>query len=177
MNSTPSLYTYFILAFCLAILTLPKIGRSQNSVGAFVMSSVGPIHNTSNSSMALTFSSNIACLNIQNGTILLIGERATGLFAMNCNVDAKFNTLGLKLYPNPVSLVSRIKFFIKPILNENFVINVITSDGVKLFTEKATGEQLFQGKQMNFSSLTIGTFILQVESATYIDAIKFIKAT
>lgn len=166
-----------ILWICLIVIsTLPKTVMSQNMVGAFVMSSVGSIQNASNSSMALTFTSNNACLNIQNGTTVLTGERATGLFALNCNVVSKFNTLGIKLFPNPVNLISNIKIINKPTTNEIFIITVFSSDGVKLFNDRATGEQLFQGKQVDFSSLSTGTFVIQVESTNYLDAIKFIKA-
>lgn len=172
-KSTPCCILWLCL---LAISTLPKTVMSQNMVGAFVMSSVGSIQNASNSSMALTFSSNNACLNIQNGTAVLTGERATGLFALNCNVVSKFNTLGIMLFPNPVNIISKIKFNNKPTTNEIFIITVLSSDGVKLFNDRATGEQLFQGKQVDFSSLSTGTFVIQVESTNYLDAIKFIKA-
>jgi hypothetical protein len=43
-------------------------------------------------------------------------------------------------------------------------------------TIKATGFEIFQGKQLDFASLSVGSYVIQIESEKYIDAIKFIKA-
>jgi hypothetical protein len=48
--------------------------------------------------------------------------------------------------------------------------------GIRLSTIKSTGYEIFQGKLMDFSALPTGTFILQIESQNYSDALKFIKA-
>jgi hypothetical protein len=152
------------------------MAKSQDNGGVFIMSSVGSIQNWSNNSMSVTFSSNLACLNIQNGIAILNSEKGTGLFEMNCKVDVKFNALGIQLFPNPVNNISKLKFLNKPLLIENFVITVWTADGFKLFNLKASADELLLGKNIDFSSLTSGSFVIQVESPNYIDALKFVKA-
>jgi hypothetical protein len=43
-------------------------------------------------------------------------------------------------------------------------------------TVKATGFEIFQGKQIDFGSLSIGSYVIQIESEKFIEALKFIKA-
>jgi hypothetical protein len=163
---------------CLSILGLafPQMLKAQNIGGAFIMSSVGTLQNMSNNSMAVSFNSSATCLNIQNGTAVIIGERGTGNFAINCEVNTKFNTLGIKLYPNPVTTSTRIKFINTPPLNDQFTISVWNTEGFKITSGKATGYELFQGMQLDLSMLPAGNFVIQIESEKYRDALKFIKA-
>jgi hypothetical protein len=158
------------------VLAFPQSIKAQQLTGAFIMSSVGSIQNFSNNSMAVTFSSSSNCLNLQNGTAVLTGERGTGLFATNCIVNTKFNSLGINLFPNPVSASTKVKFINTPPLNDEFTISVWSSEGFRLSASKATGYEIFQGKLMDFSALNSGTFIIQIESKNYRDALKFIKA-
>ena len=157
-------------------LAFPQSIQAQQLTGAFIMSSVGGLNNMSNNSMAVTFSSSATCLNVQNGTAVLTGDRGTGSFAVNCEVNTKFNTLGIKLFPNPVTANTKVKFINTPPLTDQFVISVWSAEGFKITSGKATGYELYQGKQLDFSGLTTGSYILQIESATYNDALKFIKA-
>jgi Secretion system C-terminal sorting domain len=163
-----------ILSFL--ILSFPQNTFAQVLSGSFIMSSIGGIQNMSNNSMAVTFTSNANCLNVQNGTAVLMGERGAGLFAINCEVNTKFNTLGLKLYPNPVGSNTKVKFINVPPLSDNFTITVWSSQGEKLTTTNASGYEIYQGKLMNLSTLISGSYIIRVESNKYQDALKFIKA-
>jgi hypothetical protein len=72
-----------ILAIIIPIIVLafPQSIQAQQLTGAFIMSSVGGLQNMSNNSMAVTFSSSATCLNVQNGTAVLTGDRGTGNFA------------------------------------------------------------------------------------------------
>ena len=158
------------------ILAFPQSIKAQELTGAFIMSSVGSIQNFSNNSMAVTFSSSSNCLNLQNGTAVLTGERGTGLFATNCIVNTKYNTLGIKLFPNPVIASTKIKFINTPPLNDQFNISIWGADGFKITSGKATGYELFQGMTLDFSMLQAGSYIIQIESGKYSDALKFIKA-
>jgi hypothetical protein len=160
----------------LLVLSFPSMLDAQNNNGAFIMSSVGAISNFSNNSMAVTFSSSSPCLNVQNGSAVLTGERGNGLFVTNCETITKINALGIKLLPNPVSDITKVKFTNTPPLNDNFVITILGLDGSKIANLSTTGYELFQGKQINLSSLSPGTFFIQIESPKYIDALKFIKA-
>jgi hypothetical protein len=154
----------------------PQSLQAQQLTGAFIMSSVGGLNNMSNNSMAVTFSSNAACLNVQNGTAVLTGDRGSGNFAINCEVKTNYNTLGIKLYPNPVIATTKIKFINTPPLNELFNISIWGTDGFKITSGKATGYQIFQGMPLDFSMLQAGSYIIQIESDNYTDALKFIKA-
>ena len=167
-----------ILAIIIPIIVLafPQSIHAQQLTGAFIMSSVGGLQNMSNNSMAVTFSSSATCLNIQNGTAVLTGDRGTGNFAINCEVNTIFNSLGIKLYPNPVGASTKIKFINTPPLTDQFTISVWNSEGFKISSAKATGYEIFQGKGMDFSSLIAGSYIIQIESEQYRDALKFLKA-
>ena len=167
-----------ILAIIIPIIVLafPQSIQAQQLTGAFIMSSVGGLQNMSNNSMAVTFSSSATCLNVQNGTAVLSGDRGTGNFAINCEVNTIFNSLGIKLYPNPVGASTKIKFINTPPLTDQFTISVWNSEGFKISSAKATGYEIFQGKGMDFSSLIAGSYIIQIESEKYTDALKFIKA-
>jgi hypothetical protein len=158
------------------VLAIPQSVKAQELSGAFIMSSVGSIQNFANNSMAVTFNSSSNCLILQNGSTVLTGERGTGLFATNCLVNTKFNTLGIKLYPNPVIATTKIKFINTPPLNDQFNISIWGAEGFKITSGKATGYELFQGMTLDFSVLQAGSYIIQIESEKYSDALKFIKA-
>ena len=157
-------------------LAFPQSLKAQELTGAFIMSSVGTLQNMSNNSMAVNFTSSATCLNVQNGTAVLTGNRGTGSFAINCDVNTKYNTLGIRLYPNPVTTNTKVKFINTPPLTELFSITVWSAEGYKVSTTKATGYEILQGKQLNFSTIGTGSYIIQIESEKYRDALKFIKA-
>jgi len=165
-----------IVIIKISAIAFPQSIQAQQLTGAFIMSSVGGLNNMSNNSMAVTFSSNATCLNVQNGTAVLTGDRGTGNFAINCEVKLKYNTLGIKLYPNPVVSITKIKFINTPPLNDQFNISIWGADGLRITTGKATGYELFQGMPLDFSMLQAGSYIIQIESDKYTDALKFIKA-
>jgi len=160
----------------LFVVAFPQKLKAQQMTGTFIMSSVGGIQNASNNSMAIAFNSSATCLNVQNGTAVLTGDRGTGNFAINCEVNTVFNSLGIKLYPNPVGANTKVKFINTPPLNAQFNITIWNSEGLQVGSAKATGFEIFQGKQIDFGSLSIGSYVIQIESEKYIDALKFIKA-
>jgi hypothetical protein len=63
-----------------------------------------------------------------------------------------------------------------PPLNDQFKITIWNSEGQQVGNVKATGFEIFQGKQIDFGSLSVGSYVIQIESEKYIDALKFIKA-
>ena len=172
---------WFKNSLLIAIITIigaafPQSIQAQQLTGVFIMSSVGGLNNMSNNSMAVTFSSNATCLNVQNGAAVLSGDRGNGNFSINCEVKTNYNTLGIKLYPNPVVSTTKIKFIKTPPLNDQFNISIWGLDGFKITSSKATGYELFQGMPLDFSMLQAGSYIVQIESDKYTDALKFIKA-
>ena len=160
----------------LFLVAFPQSIEAQQMTGTFIMSSVAGIENASNNSMAVTFNSSATCLNVQNGTAVLTGDRGTGNFAINCEVNAIFNSLGIKLYPNPVGANTKVKFMKAPPLNDQFSITIWNAEGLQVGNVKATGFEIFQGKQIDFGSLSIGSYVIQIESEKFIEALKFIKA-
>ena len=171
-------YKSIILTLLIFIVALafPRSLKSQQLNGVFIMSSVGSLGNMSSNSMTVSFNSIATCLTVQNGAAVLTGDRGTGIFAINCEVNTKINTLGLRLYPNPVIALTKIKFINTPPLNDHFNISIWGTDGFKITSGKATGYELFQGLPLDFSMLQAGTYIIQIESEKYTDALKFIKA-
>ena len=142
----------------------------------FTMSTMGSIAGSSNTGMAIQFNSITTCLNVQNGIAVLSGERGNGQFAMNCEVSLKINSLGVKLYPNPVSAFAKVKLINTPPLTETFSLTIWTAEGVLISTVNEMGYNLFQGIEIDLNTITAGTYVLKIESTNYVDAIKFIKA-
>jgi hypothetical protein len=154
---------------------MPSMLQAQSSAN-FMMSSMGSIPGASNTGMAIQFNSIATCLNVQNGVAVLNGVRGSGQFAMNCEVSLKINNLGIKLYPNPVNITTKVKFTNTPPLTGTFNLTVWTTGGVLLSTRKESGYNLFQGINLDVSALGSGTYVLKIESENYVDALKFIKA-
>ena len=170
-----NIYFIYLIAIVTSLST-PLFLNAQQINGAFIMSSVGSIHNFSNNSMSVNFTSNSTCLNVQNGAAVLTGERGSGLFVTNCAAITKINSLGIQLYPNPVYDITKVKLINTPPLNDEFLLTILGLDGSKITNLKATGYELSQGKSINLSSLNTGTFFIQIESSKYLDVLKFIKA-
>ena len=164
----------YIWVLALLIFTTQIIHAQTNP--AFIMSSMGNMEGSSNTGMAIQFNSIATCLNVQNGIAVLSGERGNGQFAMSCEVSLKINSLGVKLYPNPVSANTRVKFLNTPPLADIFNLSIWSSDGILISTRKETGYNLFQGTEIDLRPLVAGTYILKIESNNYVDAVKFIKA-
>jgi hypothetical protein len=143
--------------------------------GLFVMSSVGAMAGTSSNGLAINFNSIAACIDVQTGIAVLNGARGNGQFAINCEVTMKFNSLGIKMFPNPVNNATKVKLKNTPPLNDIFNLTIWTTEGLLIKTQKETGYNLFQGLNMDLSALIAVTYVLKIESAGYMDAIKFIK--
>jgi hypothetical protein len=111
----------------------------------------------------------------KTGIAVLNGARGNGQFAINCEVTMKFNSLGIKMFPNPVNNATKVKFKNTPPLNDIFNLTIWTTEGLLVKTQKETGYNLFQGLNMDLSALIAGTYVLKIESVGYMDAIKFIK--
>ena len=164
-------FSILLFAFCFIYLTQV---HAQNPL--FVMSSIKSMAGSSSAVSAINFKSNAACLDVQTGLVVLKGERSLGEFAINCEVTMKFNSLGIKLFPNPVNNATKVKFVNTPPLTETFNISIWSTEGVIVTTKKETGYNLFQGLTMDLSGLTPGSYVLKIESSGFVDAIKFIKA-
>jgi hypothetical protein len=163
----------YVVVLCASIL-LPQVTSAQ--AAAFVMSSVGSMANTASSSTAINFKSTATCIDVQSGAAVLSGTRANGQFAINCEVTMQFNTLGIRLFPNPVSSNTKVKLVNTPPLTETFNLSIWTAEGTLITTRKETGYNLFQGMTLDLGGLNSGTYVLKIESTQFVDAIKFIKA-
>ena len=141
-----------------------------------VMSSIGMMGNASSTINALNFKSSTTCIDVQSGVAVLNGKRGNGQFAMNCEVTMKINSLGVRLFPNPVNHNTKIKLNNTPPLTETFSLSIWTTEGALIRSQKETGYNLFQGLNIDLSGLTNGAYILKIESQKYMEAIKFIKA-
>jgi hypothetical protein len=161
----------WILAFVICVSSMLK---AQTPV--FVMSSIGAMPGTNSTISAMNFKSDAACLDVQTGVVVLRGERNMGEFAMNCEVTMKFNTLGVKLFPNPVRNATKVKLLNAPPLTETFNLSVWNTEGAMVASRKENGYNLFQGLTLDLSALTAGTYVLKIESSNFVDAVKFIKA-
>lgn len=157
----------------LMIITLLMYATTNAQV---IMSSIGMMGAASSTMSSLNFKSNTACIDVQSGLAVLNGIRGNGEFAFNCEVTMKFNSLGIKLFPNPVNSNTRVKFVNAPPLTEQFNLQVYTTEGQFISSKKESGYNLFQGINLDLGGLTTGTYILKITSTEFVDAIKFIKA-
>ena len=142
----------------------------------FMMSSVGILSGSASNATAINFKSNANCIDVQTGIAVFKGVRSFGDFAVNCEVTQQFNSLGIKLFPNPVRTTTKVKFINTPPLSDNFNLTVWNTEGAMLYSRKETGYTLFQGVLIDLSNLASGTYVIKIESTQYVDAIKFIKA-
>ena len=162
---------YILISIFLLINNLTKA-----QTGTFVMSSVASLPGTASNGLAVNFNSIGACIDVQTGVAVLNGARGNGLFAINCEVTMKFNSLGIKMYPNPVNYSTKVKLNNTPPLTEVFNLTIWNTEGALVRTQKETGYNLFQSLNIDLSSLIAGTYVLKIESPAYVDAIKFIKS-
>lgn len=141
-----------------------------------VVSSIGNFPGTTSSISAIQFKSISTCIDVQSGMAVLTGKRATGDFAINCEVSLKYNSLGVRMFPNPVQAQAKVKATNTPPLNETFNLTVWSSDGVLINSRKETGYNLFQGLTIDLSNLKSGTYVLKIDAPRFVDVVKFIKA-
>ena len=158
------------------ILLLFIVLKCSMAEAQIVMCSIGMMGNASSTINALNFKSSTTCIDVQSGVAVLNGKRGNGQFAMNCEVTMKINSLGVRLFPNPVNHNTKIKLNNTPPLTETFSLSIWTTEGALIRSQKETGYNLFQGLNIDLSGLTNGAYILKIESQKYMDAIKFIKA-
>ena len=148
------------------------------TVSNIFISSNGGFKNMQSSGLPVQFKSTASCLSVQNGVAVLYGERGNGEFAFNCEVSLKFNTLGVKLFPNPVSSnnSTKVKFINTPPLTEIFNLSIWSTDGLFIMSKKETGYTIFQGINLDLGNIIAGSYVLKIESSNYVDAVKFIKS-
>ena len=158
------------------ILLLFIVFKCSMAEAQIVMSSIGMMGNVSSTISALNFKSISSCIDVQSGVAVLNGTRGNGEFAFSCEVVMNFNSLGIKLFPNPVNSNTRVKFVNAPPLTEQFSLQVFTAEGQFISSKKESGYNLFQGITIDLGALTTGTYILKITSTEFVDAIKFIKA-
>lgn len=159
--------------YILLIIVMMLCSTAQAQI---VMSSVGMIGAALGTVSALNFKSSATCIDVQSGVAVLNGPRGNGEFSFSCEVAMNFNSLGIKLFPNPVNSNTKVKFINTPPLTEQFNLQVYTLEGQFISSKKETGYNLFQGITMDLGSLTSGIYILKIESTQFVDVIKFIKA-
>ena len=142
-----------------------------------VMSCMGVLPNGANMAPAFSFtSSSKTCLEVETGIAVFSSDNLSDNFSTNCKVDIQFNTLGLKLYPNPVTINTKLKFTSTPKSDEVFKISIYNAQGTLIQSIKETGANILYGISFDFNSLPHGLFILEVASSTYFDSVKFIKS-
>ena len=163
------------LFFYLIILSFPHKSYAQDLSGVFLMSTMGSIQNMSNTGQAIIINNTTNCLNIQNGSSVLIGVRGSSSFVANCTLNTAFNKLGFKIYPNPVSHSVKVSIAAVPTVNEEFSLFVYGYDGSVFATQKVMANELMNGKMIDLSNLPAGGYMIQVNSAHTMDALKLIK--
>ena len=159
--------SWSLICFC-------KIDTKAQSA-FFTMSSVGMMGNSISNSESIQFNSSKNCLFIENGLALTRQIQANKAFVLGCPIDIQYNTLGIKFYPNPVHENAQLILLQKPPLSLLFTLSIWTPEGQMITNSKIAARELQIGVQLHLSSLQPGTYILKLQAASYVDAIKFIK--
>ena len=167
-----NLKTTILLIVVIASTTLFTTANAQS----VLMSSVGMLSGTSSNVTAVNFKSTATCIDVQSGIAVFNGTRGFGEFAVNCAITQEFNTLGIKLFPNPARTNTKAQFINTPPLTETFSVSVWNTEGAMMSTRKETGYSILQGIMLDVSNLVSGSYVLRVESTKFVEAIKFIKA-
>ncbi len=141
----------------------------------FIISSMGYMAGTSNIASPINFKSTATCIDVQTGIAVFNSSPAFGEFAINCKIGQVFNSLGLKLFPNPVTSNAILKFTNTPLLTQVYKLSIWDAQGELISTSKENGYSLFQGLPIHLNNLSAGTYILKLESTQSLDAIKFFK--
>ncbi len=165
--------TYLIISVFMALVIHEQV-YAQSPI--FIMSATNMANGSPIISSAIDMHSALKCIDVQTGIAVLSGNVNTGDFAINCEVNLKFNSLGIKLYPNPVVNATKVKFINPPPFDETFKVSIWSSEGILIKTQNEIGLNLFKGVVFNLNDLFTGTYILKIESPKFVDAIKFIKA-
>ena len=139
------------LGMCIVSILLVSASVQAQS---FLMSSVGMMSNTSSNATAVNFKSNATCIDVQSGIAVFSGTRGFGDFAVNCAIAQEFNTLGIKLYPNPARTTTKAKFINTPPLTETFSVSIWNTEGAMISTRKETGYSIYQGIMLDAVSYT-----------------------
>ena len=157
---------------CVASLLLVSI----NVMGQSGVSSIGTIGGSAANISAINFNSISTCIDVKSGIVVLTGRRSNGEFALNCEVSMQYNSLGVKMYPNPVQGQTKVKTTNVPPFKEVFNLTIVSANGAIISTRKETGYNLFQGLTIDLGNLQSGTYLLKIDSPKFVDVIKFIKA-
>lgn len=159
----------------LNILMLFSAATKDGSTQTFTMSSIGSLDRNTALSHTIDFKSTSTCINVQTGLAVLRGIRNDGTFNINCYLDLNYNQLSIKMFPIPTQNNAIVKLENLPAYSTDFSLSVWTLDGVQLLQRKETGSNLSQGVSLDVSTLPIGSYVLKIESAKHLEAIKFIK--
>lgn len=167
-----TLYTGLII---LSVFPQKAMSQSTENIGILMSATNGIVGVQSNSGIVMIQSS-ANCLDIKSGIAVISAIRGTGSFAVNCEVKQQFNTLGIKLYPNPVENITRVKFVNTPPLTDEFSISLSDISGNKLNLGKQNGYNLYQGCNLDLSQVNAGIYFLQITSKNYLEIVKVIKS-
>lgn len=165
-----------LISGLLLLIAFPKNVKAQNKDGlGIIMSATTGMSGVQSNSGAIMVATSANCLDVKSGLAVISAIRGAGSFAINCEVKQQFNTLGIKLYPNPVAQITRVKFINTPPLTDEFNISLSDISGNKVDLGKQNGYTLYQGYNLDLCQVIAGTYFLQITSANYLEIVKVIK--
>ncbi|MEY4278951.1 MAG: Secretion system C-terminal sorting domain [Bacteroidota bacterium] len=149
----------------------------NNSLSAqqFTMSSVSNVSGNMFNSEAIYFKGTTTCLKLESGITAMNVEKSFGEFILNCEINEKFSSLGLILYPIPATTSTNLKFINMPPMNELYNLSIWNTEGVLISSRKETGQNIFHGIKIDISNLSAGSYVIKIASKQNVDAIKFLK--
>lgn len=166
--------TLFIGLLILSAFPQKAISQSKDGLG-IIMSATTGMSGVQSNSGAIMIATSANCLDVKSGLAVISAIRGAGSFAINCELKQQFNTLGIKLYPNPIAQITRVKFINTPPLTDEFNISLSDISGNKVDLGKQNGYTLYQGYNLDLSQVIAGTYFLQITSANYLEIVKVIK--
>jgi hypothetical protein len=142
--------------------------------GLFVMSSIGAMAGTTSNGLAINFNSIAACIDVQTGVAVLNGARGNGQFAINCEVTMKINSLGIKMYPNPVSSYLWISGEAN---NIKTILYTLTDAQGKIIMKNSFELSVTNENKLDLSTLNTGVYFLRLENSSGLIGIERIVVT
>jgi hypothetical protein len=168
-------YKHKIKAFIVHTVLLSFLDYNNLVAQQFTMSSVSYVSGNLFNSEAIYFKGNTTCLKLESGITAMNVEKSFGEFILNCEINERFNSLGLKLYPVPATTSTNLKFINMPPMNELYNLSIWNTEGVLISSIKETGQNIFHGIKIDISNLSAGSYVIKVASKQNVEAIKFLK--
>jgi hypothetical protein len=171
-------YKKFTTSLLVTLLTLgiPNLLYSQLNL-AYSMGGVGNLINNGISTSTLSnpvILTGTKCYIVSNGLSKFM-PISNGQFFTSCEVNLDYIKLSIKIFPNPASSYTTVKFLSQLQTDEKFRLEIFTSTGYIVEGLDITQKQFLSGYHLNLNNLSPGVYYIQISSNTVLQSYKILK--